>query len=1442
MFLLKGYETGCHDVIHVTHKYFETDEKKNAILETLQDFFLRAPFKPFSVKFDKVEMFGKDKDVRVLRPDSNGEFYIGLKEKLDALVPDKWPEYKPHISVSANVDSIDAELDRYVLVQGGKVLWQAPIAFDEASDADGLDKSACFASQVLPENTERALGGLPCSSLSKKSSDHKAPKSPSERDTPISSRNVTTSLVESDSKPMKGAWQTLESGWVSEPKTIKAGLSAYFRTRPGNDETLKRFLAWVDAPDLESAEPLDSQAANLKTGLVRVRLDDSDFRLILRVEFYSVGDTQSFVQFNEGAKFSYVEDKSYRKFLERVDKGEVSFFGDMNESADGSRDLVAIYKDAMKKYFPSYNVPAPNFKVVNRATATFLGQTRHIRSQPTTTILIQKSILDDEDTLRRVVAHEAIHHIDMLTNPRSSGHGGFFQKLSKQANEIEGREFINAVSDETYKTSATKKFYLFIMKNKDGRYVFAPSYRPASAVLEKMKPEIEAGEIAIVVSDDPRFSTVGAFRFGKEWFRGADKQEELGKLFDANKGKPFQKGALREEDEDDGEVVVTCGHDDFGMEESSCGLDEAVGDEERAHLAKLKAQDSFDVYRAISIDKPEVATRIRALGVFWTDEKDSAHVHWGETKPYQAIFRARVTPEQVNWEKTTEMRTNPRFAAEAEIRLKDNQKIEVVDVEIEKYLSRDEMWEPNKEEIRNRHTVKIGKTLSTGRTVMESEDGQMVEMDEAVSDVTLSPRQAQRLKGSKAVRNGKPIALYHGTNSADVKDLKPMAQGKAEYGKGIYFAENPVDASDNYASKKDDVNTNEVEDGIVPNVHIVFIATKNPANVELATHGKKVATALGVPWEKVMAVEIPDADEYGVPTRSGHGDGYKISPKNWYKRLADIMWEKHNGYRGQYALDDGVRKAGFDALYVPTNRWWIVFEASQVVPAFMQESSSPFRFGTHAISLLESSDLGFRAASQRRLFEACRDLHEDKLTVDQALKVLGLERTDLGDATKLKKAYRATAMDAHPDRGGSEEVMKKVNAAYELLQSGGMGAAGGSGTKRGWDQADWEAREEKYRGLAVKAIDYLKEKFDFDVFLAHFRKFDPAFEVSARYYPEKSVTRPDLAGVIAEFKTPDGKRRFTLDFSVRLMDMMSTGLGGDGATYPWIAVTSAYVDGKSQKLKQERYTFGSTEKALLDPDALFPSSRLKKFFSGEARKGSKFSKADMFSALVSEMNGRVSQDNVYLPLGDGDLALRVYRSVFLRQPIWMSFGVVEGKYGSKTIATHTKSFPESYETVELFKAAVAAFKAEKGSREEKIKALFAVLSKGVERDDSQAESVDESDEGEELEESFSAGNPLQFGVSRVPLTEGAAKEMRGSLWEMANALPEDTGLPVTIWISAKNAGHGPRIKASFDTRLDVSKAVSVTIEDEPRQIGSPKHPHFPALAAFVKANKDVLLA
>jgi hypothetical protein len=66
----------------------------------------------------------------------------------------------------------------------------------------------------------------------------------------------------------------------------------------------------------------------------------------------------------------------------------------------------------------------------------------------------------------------------------------------------------------------------------------------------------------------------------------------------------------------------------------------------------------------------------------------------------------------------------------------------------------------------------------------------------------------------------------------------------------------------------------------------------------------------------------------------------------------------------------------------------------------------------------------------------------DRMGFDKAVEILGSDDPMVvfglkGDATwsDVVKMYRKLAVKYHPDKGGDVEAMKKVNAAYEVLEA-----------------------------------------------------------------------------------------------------------------------------------------------------------------------------------------------------------------------------------------------------------------------------------------------------------------------------------------------------------------------------------------------------------------------
>lgn len=115
------------NILHCTHKYFgdEYTGGEEKVIKELQSYFSAKPFKPFSVKFDQLKQMGEEGDYRALTTDERDAFHPELKQRLDAIHPDKWPEYLPHVTVGRNTDSLEKPIRDYVLMKDHVPIWSA---------------------------------------------------------------------------------------------------------------------------------------------------------------------------------------------------------------------------------------------------------------------------------------------------------------------------------------------------------------------------------------------------------------------------------------------------------------------------------------------------------------------------------------------------------------------------------------------------------------------------------------------------------------------------------------------------------------------------------------------------------------------------------------------------------------------------------------------------------------------------------------------------------------------------------------------------------------------------------------------------------------------------------------------------------------------------------------------------------------------------------------------------------------------------------------------------------------------------------------------------------------------------------------------------------------------------------------------------------------------
>lgn len=173
----------------------------------------------------------------------------------------------------------------------------------------------------------------------------------------------------------------------------------------------------------------------------------------------------------------------------------------------------------MNKFFPMIKV-IPEIKIVDHTKVKWAGRSEagydidNPQIPKNTVMKIQRAILDDETTLKRVIAHELIHHWQALTlDPKEVikaaetgndiSHGESFMKWSEKINSVMGPDFVHLSSDEFYKIEQ-KEFYLLIEPHK-GMFGYSYAIKPSQSQnneIERRKKETSA---KLFKSKDKRF-------------------------------------------------------------------------------------------------------------------------------------------------------------------------------------------------------------------------------------------------------------------------------------------------------------------------------------------------------------------------------------------------------------------------------------------------------------------------------------------------------------------------------------------------------------------------------------------------------------------------------------------------------------------------------------------------------------------------------------------------------------------------------------------------------------------------------------------------------------------------------------------------------------------------------------------------------------------------
>lgn len=278
-----------------------------------------------------------------------------------------------------------------------------------------------------------------------------------------------------------------------------------------------------------------------------------------------------------------------------------------------------------------------------------------------------------------------------------------------------------------------------------------------------------------------------------------------------------------------------------------------------------------------------------------------------------------------------------------------------------------------------------------------------------------------------------------------------------------------------------------------------------------------------------------------------------------------------------------------------------------------------------------------------------------EMSTTDAEKVL-----DLKDGDSLEKAYKKAAMKHHPDRGGSEEMMKKVNQAYELLKGSGNRNATGQYKSRDQFNRDYEKQRQEYekrqkekaarQNLILDDI-YKKVQSTLDDYTAHFKEY---FPLDKKPELKKVEAKGDLynnGSIQLKWGTEDGKTDIRLHIYLRSTQGKGLSYDADEPEYEVDYATEIYHNRKIHKIGTGRYQYNKLTSDVLDPTKIFTKPKLKRIISKP--KTVKMRKGEFQKALTSEMNklgGRWFNDNYIFDLGRADdVILTMFRMTGFRR-------------------------------------------------------------------------------------------------------------------------------------------------------------------------------------------------
>jgi len=303
-----------------------------------------------------------------------------------------------------------------------------------------------------------------------------------------------------------------------------------------------------------------------------------------------------------------------------------------------------------------------------------------------------------------------------------------------------------------------------------------------------------------------------------------------------------------------------------------------------------------------------------------------------------------------------------------------------------------------------------------------------------------------------------------------------------------------------------------------------------------------------------------------------------------------------------------------------------------------------------------------------------------EMSLEDARKLLAFD-----SKTTLDKAYRNAAKKHHPDKGGTDEMMKKVNQAYELLKASGGGKSYSS-MSDDERKAAWQARKEEDK------IQKEKNKKKMEAML---KEFSARFEKSINAYNEhfkefftleKPTTKEEVFSYLGsmrfwgkikvEWPTKEGETEIRLNLEIK--PEQGKGLADSSAepVYNVDIETFLYHNRKNHKMGRRSWVANKSSNDALDPNKVFPKAKLKKIV---AKVGvDKMTRKDFEQAIRAELKKYKPdfrfRDSIVFDFSRPDnYVVDMHRGVFNRTPYWtLSVKKINDKKNQLTYAKEAR--------------------------------------------------------------------------------------------------------------------------------------------------------------------------